>query len=160
MSGTQAEKGNHTLGQTATYQSVIIALVAGAILVIALFSIIWRRRRRMQFLAHVDRARNARDERYAWVELGDGRLVQVRDRQGRTGGKKKGSGVGKAPVIWDVGLGNRGKEEYEDDTDMSGEVKRARPDEDEKEVGEVGVDGSFGYEWKVSYPRVETIWHS
>jgi len=55
-----------------------------------------------------------------------------------------------------VGLGNRGQEEYEDDTDLSGEVKRAKPDEDEKETGEVGVDGSYGDEWKVSLWRYES----
>ena len=97
------------LGRAATYQAVIIALVAGAILVIALMSLVWRRRRRAQFLEHVNRARTARDEsRWGWVEMADGRLVQIRQRD-RT--KAKGE-VGRQPQVWDVGLGNREADEY------------------------------------------------
>jgi len=109
MSGTQADKGNHTLSQTATYQSVIIALVAGAILVIALFSIVWRRRRRLQFLAQVDRARNARDERYAWVELGDGRLIQVRTDKAGEGEKRRAEELAKRPLsgMWGWAIGGK-----------------------------------------------------
>lgn len=135
-------------GSTTTYQSIIIALVAGAILVIALFSLLYRRRRRLQFLAQVDRARNARDERFAWVELGDGRMIQVQDRENRRGKKK---GVGRQPMIWDAGLGNKSVEDYEDETvgGDEGSLHREKAKGDD-ESEEVNVDGSFGEEWKVS----------
>jgi hypothetical protein len=134
------------LGRAATYQAVIIALVAGAILVIALMSLVWRRRRRAQFLEHVNRARTARDEsRWGWVEMADGRLVQIRQRD-RT--KAKGE-VGRQPQVWDVGLGNREADEYlpVEGLERGGRDRRLM---EKDEVDEVSVDGSWGEEWKVS----------
>ena len=131
-------------GRANTYQSIIIALVAGAILVIALFSLVYRRRRRLQFLAQVDRARNARDDRFNWVELGDGRIIQVQDMDSRRGKKKS---VGRQPMIWDAGLGNKSADDYEDESAPDGGVREKSHDDGRDEVN---VDGMFGDEWKVS----------
>ena len=112
--GTPTRDDPNHLSQAATYQAIIIALVAGAILIIALGSLIYKRRRRRQWIDQITRNR-ARDEENdrRWVELNDGRVLQLRTGRNRGAGGGKKSLV-REPVVWDVGLGNEKAEAYPD----------------------------------------------
>lgn len=97
--------------------------------------------------------------------MNDGRMVQVRRRDGgrNTGAGIGGKGeiVGVEPVVWDVGLGNREREEYGEKEGLvvksdEEEVDETKEDVEKEEEVEVEVDGSWGEEWKVS-PRVRAV---
>lgn len=123
--------GGNGPGSASTYQSVIIALVAGSLLTAGVISILYRRRRRRQFLRQIARLTangtaagdGAGDTR--WVQLANGTLVQVRDR-------KKKDKLGKEPILFDRVVGE------------SKEKATERVDE------EVEVNGQMGDTWRVS----------
>ncbi|RSH89317.1 hypothetical protein EHS25_002429 [Saitozyma podzolica] len=97
-------------GTAATYQSIIIALVAGGILATGIVSIIWRRRRYRE----IERA------------LHDATIRGTRTR--RKGGKEPG----KMPGIWDVVVGQGGEE-------IEGEGGRGKRIEEQERHGRNGA---------------------
>lgn len=120
-------------GTAATYQSIIIALVAGGILATGIVSIIWRRRRYRE----IERA------------LHDATIRGTRTR--RKGGKE----LGKMPGIWDVVVGQGGDESESE----GGRGKRIEEQERHgrngarREEGEADVSGAMAEGWNVSRPE-------
>lgn len=120
----------------ATYQSIIIALVAAGILSTGLVSIIYRRRQRQRLL-------RASQGGMRTIILPDGRVFSV-PREGMNGGgvgRGRGKKVGKEPGIWDTVLG--------DVEEPEGNEKRRKGGEEREKgewVGEVEVKG----DWQVS----------
>jgi hypothetical protein len=121
-------------GTAATYQSIIIALVAGGILATGIVSIIWRRRRYRE----IERA------------LHDATIRGTRTR--RKGGKE----LGKMPGIWDVVVGQGGEESESE----GGRGKRTEEQERHgrngvrREEGEPDVNGAMAEGWNVSEEEV------
>ena len=94
-----------------TYQSVIIALLAGGILSTALITFLIRRRQRRAFLRRV---RGGGQTEMRFVLNADGTVYSVPGDSGR-----EGNGIGKEPGLWDATVcGQDGGEERVGDSEM------------------------------------------
>ena len=117
---------NDSPSTSSTYQSIVIALVAGLILSAGVLTVVFRRRRRARFVAMVRRAGGNVDD-LRWVELADGTVVRMPEDGGLLGGGGRGrKSVGREPGLYDIQVGEGQKGE------------------------EVNVIGIVGDEWRVS----------
>jgi len=122
------------LSNSALTQSIIIALVAGAILTAGMMSIVYRRRRRRRFLLELPGYRLGPGGRLIRIVDMDSSREREGDGGGGGGGGKKKSG--RKPKFWDVLVG---EEEEGDDLKV---IERDKS---------VDVEGKFKGGWNVSY---------
>lgn len=136
-----APQGGNPFAGGATYQSIIIALVAAGVLSTGLVTLVWRRKRYRQLEREMDRAVRDGRERYRTR-----REMEERTRLAA----HAGNGSGPSPQIWDAVVGEKlpaaqssgpehrrgtaaeqgekagmaeGNEEWEDDVDVGGLMK-------------------------------------
>lgn len=140
-------QGGNPFAGGATYQSIIIALVAAGVLSTGLVTLVWRRRRYRQLEQEMDRAVRDGRERYR-----SRREMEERTRLAAQGG----NGLGPSPQIWDAVVGEKVaaarssilKAGRGDPTVQGEKAGMAEGDEDWDD--EVDVDGLMKEGWTVS----------
>lgn len=110
-----------------TYQSIVIALVAGGILSTGALSILWKRRQARRWAELRRRLPPGGD---AAMGIGGGR------------GGGDGKGIGREPGIWDVVFGSKGS--------LEKKLSRGIEEKEEMEESEVDLDGDMKIGWRVS----------
>lgn len=132
-----------TAGQT--YQSIIIALVAGGILTTGVMSIIWRRRSRREWAGMN-------------LRFTDGRGFL--DPGGRTEGTNRRNEIGKEPELYDIviGAGEVSEKEriVEEDERKKGEDEQ-QSREDRKKEEELDLQGTMKSGWNVGLPLISSL---